>query len=255
MKKKSLTIKQAVLLIIPVIFFTVAATSQEQAEVWIHLDVESLHEHHFLGGDPPASVSLSTEISFTHSGYYTISAFKVGTHYHYMAIPRQDPPGQKQRLTGLSMVQSHPCMDNQGFLIGNRIRSLPAEVNQSSVAIEIKPAGKERVKIQLYPVEVYAETEECPNPDCLNGFGFSHIVGQDWESEEEDEYGYIETSGYDLAEVEYMLLKELGTGEIPLTIPVSVEKIYKVDEDTPTGPESNVYRFRVTGWIGAQPGE
>ncbi len=66
---------------------------------------------------------------------------------------------------------------------------------------------------------------------------------------------YEGTTGYDLIELDYSLLRKIAAGgdEVPLTIPISVDKVYEKEETTPTGPVSKVYTFRVEGWIGAVP--
>ncbi len=258
MKTKLQTVFPAVLFVLSFITFSTVATSQEQAEVWVYLDVTATHEEYFLAGDPPSRVNYSTEIAFTHYGFYMFNRFKVGNGYQYMAIPGRGGSGRTPQVTGISVIQSHPCMDGQSLVIGKETRNIPADILAGTIGLTVKPADKERLSIQLSPVELDAEMLECSNPDCMNGFGFSYgdnVVGLDRASQTEDEYGYEEVSGYDMVSVDFSLLQEIaaGTGEIPLTIPISVEKIYRNEEDTPTGPVEKIYTFRVNGWIGAPP--
>ena len=62
--------------------------------------------------------------------------------------------------------------------------------------------------------------------------------------------------GYDLLETDFNHLKKIteDKSDIPLTIPVSIEKVWRDEQDTPTGPESKVFTYRINGWIGGTAG-
>ena len=264
------TAAPALLFVMTLVIFSTTVTSQDQAEVWIQLNVTALHEEYFLAGDPATRVNYSTDIGFTHYGFYTFSRFSTPTGYQYMALPGRGTTGRTPQVMDISVIQTHPCMDGQSLLIGRETRKIPARILPGTIGLVVKPVGSERIAIQLSPVEIDADMLECSNPDCMNGFGFSYgdnVVGLDRSTYGEDDFDYEdyednddyedieEATGYDLIELDYNLLKKIaaGGGEIPLTIPISVDKVYEKEEDTPTGPVSTVYTFRVEGWIGAVP--
>jgi len=229
MKAKPKTVIQAIFFC-SLILICISATSQDKAEVRIHLNVEAIFEEHFLAGDPPKRVNTTSDISFTHSELYTISRIKTGGNSQYMAVRNLDSSGPRDLVPNLKVIQTHPCQDGQSLLIG-----------------------------QFWPVEIDLEASDCSNSQCVNGFGFNGIyeIGADPESSMEDEDGYEEISGYELLEVDFQLLRNLGTGsgDIPLTIPISIDKAHNEIHETPTGPVELVYNFRVTGWIGAPTAE
>ncbi len=232
--------------------------AQDEAVVWVQLKVTNVHERHFLAGEPPAKVGYNTETSFTIYGFYTFNQLNVGTTIHYMAYPGMGSSGRMPQVMDLSIIQSHPCQDGQSLVIDKKTAAIPAEIRPGW--IRAITAGNGRIKLQLEPSEIDAEMLECSNPDCVNGFGFEYgenIIGCDRAASVEDDDGYEEYFGYDLIELEYKLLKEIaaGSGEVLLTIPVSIEKVYNYEEDTPTGPESGIITYRVDGWIGAPPSD
>ena len=236
------------------IFISISVASQEKAEVWVHMDVEALYEEYFLAGDPPTRVNTSSDISFTHSGLYTIN--RIGGS-HYMVVQKPDAAGPRALVPNLKVIQSHPCMDGQSLLIGRAEKEIPAELYKRKVSLGAKAAGEDRVCIRFWPIELDLDGSDCSNSQCLSGFGYTgnwnYEIGEDPGSAEEDEHGYEEVLGYELLEVKFQLLQDLGTGgsEIPLTIPISINKTQSEVHETPTGPVEHVYNFRVTGWIGA----
>ncbi len=250
MKNKPKTIIPAILFC-SLIFICISATPQDKAEVWVHMNVEALYEEHFLAGDPPKRVNTTSDIRFTHSGSYTIN--RIGS--HYMVVQNFDASGPRALVPGLKVIQSHPCQDGQSLLIGRAEKEIPAELYKAKVSLGAKAAGAGRIGIQFWPVDIDLEGSDCTNSQCLSGFGFTGIydIGEDPGSAEEDEHGYEEVSGYELLEVDFQLLRDLGAGggEIPLTIPISINKTHSEVHETSTGPMEYVYNFRVTGWIGA----
>ncbi len=254
MKKKLKTAIPAIIFC-SLICICYSAISQDKAEVWVHLNVEALYEEHFLAGDPPTRVNTSSDITFTHSGLYTINRINLGRSSQYMAVQNLGESGPRTLIPTLKVIQTHPCQDGQSLLIGRAEKEIPAELYKASVALGVVPAGQDRVSIQFWPVEIDLEASDCSHSQCVNGFGFYGIydIGEDPGSVVEDEDGYEEISGYELVEVDFQLLRNLGSGndEIPLTIPVSINKTHNEIHETPTGPVELVYTFRVTGWIGA----
>jgi hypothetical protein len=171
-----------------------------------------------------------------------------------MAVQNLDASGPRTLVPTLKVIQTHPCQDGQSLIIGRAEKEIPAELYKVRVALGVKPSGQDRVSIQFWPVEINLEASDCSHAHCVNGFGFNGIydIGEDPASAVEDEDGYEEISGYELLAVDFQLLRKLGAGgEIPLTIPISINKAHKEVHDTPTGPVELVYNFRVTGWIGA----
>ncbi len=217
------TAAPVLLLLITLIIFSTTAASQDQAVVWIQLNVTALHEEYFIAGDPSTRVNYSTDIGFTHYGFYTFSRFSTGTGYQYMAFPGRGTSGRVPQIMDLSVVQSHPCMDGQSLLIGKETRKIPAGIRPGTIGLVVKTVGSERIAIQLSPVEIDAEMLECSNPNCMNGFGFSYgdnVVGLDRSTHSEDDYDfdyddyeefedyedyedYEGTTGYDLIELDY----------------------------------------------------
>ncbi|MCA1757937.1 MAG: hypothetical protein LC649_10820 [Bacteroidales bacterium] len=250
MKNKQKTIIPAILFC-SLIFISISATSQDKADVWVHLNVEALYEEHFLAGDPPTRVNTSSDIRFTHSGLYTIN--RIGS--HYMVVQNFDASGPRALVPGLKVIQTHPCQDGQSLLIGRAEKEIPAELYKIKVSLGAKAEGEDRVGIHFWPVEIDLEGSDCKNSQCVNGFGFTGIydIGEDPGSAEEDEDGYEDISGYELLTVDFKLLRDIGTGggEIPLTIPISINKTHSEVHETSTGPVEHVYNFSVTGWIGA----
>lgn len=254
MKNRQKTIIPAILFC-HLIFSFISATSQDKAEVWIHLNVEAVYEEHFQAGDPPTRVNTSSDISFSHSELYTINRLKTGRGFQYMAVQKLDASGPRAVVPTLKVIQTHPCQDGQSLLIGKAEKEIAAELYKAMVTFGVKPAGQDQVSVQFWPLEIDLEGSDCSNSQCVNGFGFNAIyeIGADPESAEEDEDGYEETSGYELLKVDFQLLRNLGSGsgEIPLTIPISFNKTHNEVHETPTGSVELVYHFRVKGWIGA----
>jgi hypothetical protein len=254
MKTKPKTVIQAILLC-SMIFICLSASSQDKANLRIHLNVEALYEEHFLAGHPATRVNTSSDISFTHSALYTINRINMGRGFQYMVVQNFDAAGPRALVPSLKVIQSHPCMDGQSLLIGRAEKEIPAELYKIKVSLEAKAAGGDRIRILFYPVELDLEGSDCSHSQCVNGFGFTatYDIGQDPGSAEEDDNGYEEISGYELLELEFQLLRDMssGSGEIPLTIPLSINKTHSEVHETPTGPVELVYNFRVTGWIGA----
>ena len=256
MKNKPKTVIPAIFFC-SLIFICIPATSQDKVEVWVHLNVEALYQEYFLAGDPPTRVNVSSDISFTHSGLYTINRMKMGGDSHYMVAQNPDASGPRALVPNLKVIQSHPCMDGQSLLIGRAEKEIPAELYKRKVSLGAKAAGEDRVCIRFWPIELDLDGSDCSNSQCLSGFGYTgnwnYEIGEDPGSAEEDEHGYEEVLGYELLEVKFQLLQDLGTGgsEIPLTIPISINKTQSEVHETPTGPVEHVYNFRVTGWIGA----
>ncbi len=254
MKNKRKTIIPA-LLFCYLFFIFISSTSQDKAEVWVHLNVEAVYEEHFLAGESPTRVNTSSDISFTHSALYTINRLKMGKDYLYMAVQNLDATAPRALVPTLKVIQTHPCQDGQSLLIGKAEKEIAAELYKARVTLGVKPAGQDRVSLQFWPVEIDLEGSDCSNSQCVNGFGFNGIydIGEDPESAVEDEDGYEEISGYELLEIDFQLLRNLGAGsdEIPLTIPININKAHNEVHETPTGPVELVYNFRVTGWIGA----
>jgi hypothetical protein len=267
------------ILFFPLVLFCVVSFSQDNARVWVHMDVHAIYEEHFLAGDPPQRVNISSDITFTHSGMYTINRTEMGSGYHYFSVQDIGTTGHRAMVPSLKVIQTHPCQEGQGFLIGKAEKEIPAELYKAAVSLGIRDAGNNRVKIQFWPVEIYLDASECSNPQCLNGFGFMGLydIGADPESvmqfddvyadyddydDYDDEYDYddyendyVEITGYDLMEVDFNLLRNMGAGQgdIPLSLPINVNKTHREVHDTPTGPVEHVYTFRVTGWIGTPP--
>ncbi len=237
----------------------ITVTSQEKVRVWVHFDVETLYEEHFLAGDPPTRVNVSSDVRFTHSGSYTINRIDTGRGYHYVTIQDFDASGPRALVPNLKVIQSHPCQDGQSLLIGKANKEIPAKLYKAMVSLGIKQSGQDRVRIQFWPVEIDLESMDCSNSQCVNGFGFGggYDIGEDPGSAVEDEHGYEEVSGYEMLEVDFQLLRDIGAGggEIPLTIPISVNKTHNEVHETSTGPVEHVYNFRVTGWIGTPPAD
>jgi hypothetical protein len=254
MKNKPVTVIPAILLC-SLIFICLSATSQDKAEVWVHLNVEALYEEYFQAGDPATRVNTSSDISFSHSALYTINRIRLGSNYQYMVVQNFDASGPRALIPSLKVIQSHPCQDGQSLLIGRAEKEIPAELYKANVSLGAKPLGQDRVTIQFWPVEIDLEGSDCSHSQCVNGFGFTatYDIGEDPGSAVEDEDGYEEISGYDLLEVDFQLLRDIGSGggEIPLTIPISINKTHSEVDETSTGPVELIYNFRVTGWIGA----
>ena len=259
MKYKLKVVIHAIITLFFLSSICITLTAQDKTEVWVHLDVESLYEQHFLAGDPPTRVNVSSNVSFTQSGSYTINRIKTGRDYIYMAVQDFGASGPRERVPNLRVIQSHPCMDGQSLLIGRAEKEIPAQIYKARVTLDIKPSGQDKVRIRFFPVELDLEGLDCSNPQCLSGFGFTGVydIGEDPESVVEDEHGYEEIYGYELMEIDFQLLQDIGAGggEIPLTIPISVYKTYSEVHETPTGPMEDVYNFRVTGWIGTPPAD
>ena len=231
---------------------------KDDAVFWMQLDVTATHEHYYKAGDPETTVNYATDISFTLSGYYTITRIKVGSKVNYMALPGMGASGRPLTVTGLSVIQSHPCQDGQSLLIGRETRSIPANIHTGAIGLSAEPAGGDKVRIRLSPIEVEVEPLSCNNPDCHNGFGFEYgdnIVGWDREATEVDEDGYEADLGYVLTEMAFKTLQEVGAGvgELALAIPISIERVWSDEQDTPTGPERRVFYVNVNGSFAAVP--
>jgi hypothetical protein len=240
------------------ILFSHTTFSQDQVVVWMHLDMSATHENYWIAGNPSTTVNSVAEISFKRYGFYTITRIQVGNNIQYMAVPGRNMSGRMPQVTDISVIMSHPCVDGEGSLIGRETRNIPARIEPSSGTLVVSPAANNRLTIHLTPTVIDAEMLECTNPNCQNGFGFEYgenVVGEDRDSSIEDEYGSELVLGYDLLETDFKLLKEIaeGKGDIPLTIPVSIEKVWRDEQDTPTGPESRIFTYRVNGWIGGTP--
>jgi hypothetical protein len=231
---------------------------KDQAVVWVQFDVSAVHEEYFRAGDPEVTVNITTNIDFTHYGFYTVNRISSGSGFHYLAFPGMDGSPRVPQVMNLVVWQSHPCMDGEGFIIGRESRTIPASVNTATVGLVVEPVGRDRISIQFSPVLIEASMHDCSNPQCLNGFGFGYgddVVGWDRSVLMEDEYGYEESLGYELVEMEYKLLTEIaaGSGEMALVMPVSINRTFEMEEDTPTGPVRRVYTFRIDGHIGPAP--
>lgn len=161
-------------------------------------------------------------------------------------------------VSDLSVIQSHPCQDGQSLVIGKKTRNIPASIHTGAIGLSADHAGGDKVQIRLSPIEIEAEMLSCTNPDCVNGFGFEYgenIVGWDREATQMDEYGYEADFGYVLTEIEFKTLREVGAGvgEVELAIPISIERVWSEEEDTPTGPERSVFCFQLEGFFAALP--
>lgn len=255
MKNKIHSFIPSLLFVSSLFCHVIAGKGQEKAELWVRLDVSATHETYWLAGDPSTRVNTTSEIAFTHFGFYTFNRFIVDENYHYMVTPGRDASGLTPQTESLSVIQSHPCQDGQSLIIGRETRKIPSRIFPGSIGMKAMAAENGKVKLQFVPVEIDAEMLDCTNPDCVNGFGFEYgenIIGQNYTLQEEDEDGYMDVLGYDLITVDFKLLQELATNnkELSLTIPVSINHVYNDEEDTPTGPENKILTFRVTGWIG-----
>lgn len=233
-------------------------SDENSAVFWVQLDITATHEHYFNAGDPETTVNFATDIDFTLTGFYTINRVKVGPLTHYLALPGKGASGRPLTVTGLSVIQSHPCQDNQSLLIGRETRNIPASIHAGAIGLSAEPVGRDKVQIRISPIEVETETLSCTNPDCMNGFRLGYgdnVVGWDREATRVDEHGYETDFGYILTEIDFKTLQEVGVGvgDPPLTIPISVQKVWSVESETPTGPERMVYYFNLTGHFGAVP--
>ncbi len=242
----------------------VGDSGQDEAIVWVNLDISNLHEEIIVAGDPPVKASITTDINFTIYGFYTLTRQGGGT--GYLAMPGRGTSRRMPQVMGLSIRQSHPCQDDQALIIGRETRTLTSgRVRPGWIRVE--DAGGGRIRLQLTPSDIEdVETVECSRQGCYNLFGVpSHIrglgrIGEDPEASIEDEHGYVEDFGYDLIELDWNTLKEISKGgELPLTIPIEIEKSFSQDH-TDTwqvggDPVQEIITYRVRGWIGAQPEE
>jgi len=255
MRNKHLIILPALLVLFP-LCVCCGDSLKDDAVFWVQLDVTALHEHHYRAGDPEITVHYATDISFTLYGYYTVTRMKVGPAVQYMALPGKDASGRGLQAINLGVIQSHPCQDGQSLLIGRETRNIPVNIASGDGGLTAEAATRDKVRLRFAPVEIWYEPLDCTNPDCVSGFTFEYgdnVVGWDREATQVDEYGYESDFGYVLTEVDFKTLKEVGAGvgDPALTIPISIDRSWSAQEDTPTGPELKVYTFRVNGFITA----
>jgi len=254
--------KQAILLVLIFSFLwfnscSDKASHDDEVTVWVQLDVTEIRESRYKIGDPPITGVFTDEINFTRYGFYTFSRSKSG---HFQALPGMASSVKMPETLNLTIQSTHPCQDSQSLVIGGTAtRFLNGRVHAASGWIKAMPAGGSRMILHLLPTEIMdVDVLRCDIQDCQNGFGFPHTtIGEDPNATEEDEYGYEIVYGYDLAEVDFNTLKEIAKGgEIPLTIPISIQDENVEDfEDPPGYPASITIIYRVNGWIGPVPGD
>jgi hypothetical protein len=254
--------KQAFLFILGFSFLwfnscTDAASQDDEVTVWVQLDISEITESRYKIGDQPITGVFTDEIHFTRYGFYTFSRSRS---VQFQAMPGMASSVKMPETLNLTIQSTHPCVDSQGLVIGgNASRFLNGRVHPASGWIKAMPAGGSRMVLHLLPTEILdVDVLECDTQDCQNGFGFSYTtIGEDPNATEEDEYGYEIVYGYDLTEVDFNTLKEIAKGgEIPLTIPITIQDINVKDfEDPPGYPASITVTYRVNGWIGPVPGD
>lgn len=218
----------------------------------VQLNVNYMAESRYLVGDPPTTARGSTEISFTVRGVYTFIRFRPGLGMDFAAIPGRLNDPQFPEITGLTVDQTHTCVDDQTMPIGRESRDLSAaaEVHPASGGIMLsraEDAEGDRVRIGIGSWELETDFVDCPREGCfIHNFHFSGAVAEDGDQWVETEEGHLEYLGLELAVVEWSLVRSLSEGgELPLAIPVSVTRT----EETVGDDETITEVFTVSGAI------
>lgn len=242
------------LLVFSVVWFyscTDAASQDDEVTVYIQLDISSLHEEKYN-----ETGNFVTDISLTRYGFYTFTRLNNGS---FQAVPGMSSSVKMPETLNLAIQQTHPCQDGQSLVIGTASRALNGRVHQASGWIKANSAGGNRMVLHLLPTEIVDyDTLECTNHDCNNGFSLYRLntIGEDRDAYEEDEDGYQIVYGYDLTEIDFDTLREIAKGgELPLTIPISIHKTYRLDYPNPSPGDiaQELVTFRVNGFISQVP--
>ncbi|MFW6140219.1 MAG: hypothetical protein ACOC5S_02565 [Acidobacteriota bacterium] len=235
------------------------ADGQDEATAWVQLEITNLHEEVIISGDPPVKESINTEINFIIYGFYTFVRHQEGKGFRYQAIMGRSSAPRMPQVTGLSVRQSHPCQDDQALIIGRETRSLSGGWVRPGW-IEVEDAGGGRVRLHLTPSQlVDVETIECPREGCYNLFSVPSYrigLGRIGENPEVAKGDSEEIVGYDLLEMDWKTLKKiLEGGELTLTIPIDIEKVYQEDYKPKVAGDTvqETIIYRVKGWIGPPP--
>jgi hypothetical protein len=238
------------------------ADAQEEVAVWVELEVTSLYENQFKAGDPPVTVRLTNEVSFTRSDVWTIARLK-GAREMYHIFPGRVRGQRMPDVNNLSVRQSHPCQDGQGLLIGRETRQLSARVHPASGWIRVEGAGAGKVRLHLLPTTIdNVEHIDCPKQNCQNGpFGGDRPflgwgrIGENPSATTTDENGYETVYGFDIAVMEWSTLKGIAeNSELPLAFPINVEDVQQKDyEDPPGYPARETVTYQVRGSISPAP--
>lgn len=220
--------------------------------VQMHLHVSYQVHDRYRTGTPPATARESTAIGFTKRGVYTLVRFREGPEIRYVAIPGLPGGRDFPRISGISVHQTHTCLDERGRIIARRGEDLSpyAEVHPGSGNLRLSsdeddPVDLVRITIGTWDVStghVPCTTE----PYCAKQtFHFSGEIGDESAArdEPEDLRGH---RGVELAVVDWSLLKSLAEGgDAPVIVPLSFRKMGETTGDVPGATVALVYT--VTG--------
>ncbi len=196
--------------------------------VEVQLHVNYLGEGWQLVGDPPVRARNSTRINFVRRGVYTLIRFREGVGIDFMAVPGTQSIQEWPQTTGLSVYQTHTCVDDQTMPIGRESRDLSAsaEIHNASGGINLYSVEgqPDRVRFGLHSFKVSTDYVDCPNNRCfIHNFSFNGSIAEDRDQWVETEAGHKQYLGIEMAVVDWDLVKSLAEGgELPLVIPVSI---------------------------------
>ncbi len=176
-----------------------AAFAQDVVVADVYIYVTQTNVTHFKAAS--GWVNGSKEVSFQRKGKWVFYHMKEEAGGGYFAL---SSGGKFWSVDNARVSETHPCLSDEGYVIGRETRHFLGEGSPAHGYLEIHPGKGGLLRLRLTPTKIDAEYVDCRTPGCWAGtIGGGMTVGINPKLDEDGKA----INGYDIANFTFDFLK------------------------------------------------